>query len=185
MIGFVSGLLVSVVGVAFPAYASFKAIETDDKEDDTQWLTYWVIFAAFQLSEALTDIFVSWFPFYYELKLGFLVALQLPQYKLANKLYVEYLRKFLVEHEAAIDAGIKEFQERGTDYLKEKGAVVAAKAQEAIQQGIQQGTAAATKAAADQAAAATKAATAASTAATDAAGDAAAAAASDAAKKAE
>jgi TB2/DP1, HVA22 family len=68
MIGFINGLMVTVVGIAFPAYASFKAIETDSKDDDTQWLIYWVIFACFQLLEALTDVFVSWFPFYYEVR---------------------------------------------------------------------------------------------------------------------
>ncbi len=30
-----------------PAYKSFKAIETKDSGDDTQWLTYWVVWATF------------------------------------------------------------------------------------------------------------------------------------------
>ncbi|CAG8750758.1 17757_t:CDS:2 [Gigaspora margarita] len=34
-------LLSDVIGWLYPAYASFKAIESPEKEDDVQWLTYW------------------------------------------------------------------------------------------------------------------------------------------------
>lgn len=42
-----------------------KAIESNVKEDDTQWLTYWVVYGLFSVLEAFSDIFLSWFPFYY------------------------------------------------------------------------------------------------------------------------
>jgi len=32
------GLLSNFAGFLYPAYMSFKALETDDKEDDKQWL---------------------------------------------------------------------------------------------------------------------------------------------------
>lgn len=44
---------------------SIKAIESNVKEDDTQWLTYWVVYGLFSVLEAFSDIFLSWFPFYY------------------------------------------------------------------------------------------------------------------------
>lgn len=42
-----------------------KAIESNVKEDDTQWLTYWVVYGLFSVLEAFSDIFLFWFPFYY------------------------------------------------------------------------------------------------------------------------
>jgi len=47
---------------------SVKAIESVNKEDDTQWLTYWVVYSVFSLAEFFTDIFLSWIPLYWFLK---------------------------------------------------------------------------------------------------------------------
>jgi hypothetical protein len=45
-----------------------KAIESPNKDDDTQWLTYWVVYGVFSIAEFFSDLFLSWFPFYYMLK---------------------------------------------------------------------------------------------------------------------
>lgn len=45
-----------------------KAIESPCKEDDTKWLTYWVVYGVFSLGEFFSDIFLYWFPFYYAFK---------------------------------------------------------------------------------------------------------------------
>lgn len=51
---------------------SIKAIESPNKDDDTQWLTYWVVYGFFGIGEFFLDIFLSWFPFYYLFKVGVL-----------------------------------------------------------------------------------------------------------------
>ena len=45
-----------------------KAIESKEKDDDTKWLTYWVVYSAFSLIEFFTDIFLFWIPFYWFFK---------------------------------------------------------------------------------------------------------------------
>lgn len=47
-----------------------KAIESPAKEDDTVWLTYWVVYALFGLVEFFSDLLLFWFPFYYAGKVG-------------------------------------------------------------------------------------------------------------------
>ena len=47
-----------------------KAIDSVEKDDDTQWLTYWVVYAAFGIIEFFTDIILSWIPFYFLFKVS-------------------------------------------------------------------------------------------------------------------
>lgn len=56
-----SELVVGLVGFVYPAYQSFKAINTPTTEDDTQWLTYWVVYAFFTITEQFTDFLLSWY----------------------------------------------------------------------------------------------------------------------------
>lgn len=59
-----------------------KAIESPNKDDDTQWLTYWVVYGVFSIAEFFSDLFLSWFPFYYMLKVCWLLDLCFFQPKL-------------------------------------------------------------------------------------------------------
>merc|ERR1711916_339960 len=88
-----------LVGFAYPAYASFKAIESPQTEDDCQWLTYWVVYSIFTLLEVVLDAVVSWIPFFYEIKLLFLLWLQLPQFQGALFLYEVHVQPLLEKHE--------------------------------------------------------------------------------------
>ena len=49
--GFGAQLLANCIGFLYPAYCSIQALESGHKNDDTQWLTYWVVFAAFSVIE--------------------------------------------------------------------------------------------------------------------------------------
>ncbi|KAI8325502.1 hypothetical protein GQ54DRAFT_301763 [Martensiomyces pterosporus] len=89
-------LLVNVVGFGYAAYASIAAIESPGKEDDAQWLTYWVIFGLCNVAEYFTGFLLYWIPFYYVFKLGFLVWLMLPTTRGAEKLYYGSVRPFVL-----------------------------------------------------------------------------------------
>jgi hypothetical protein len=54
-----------LIGFVYPVYASIKAIESKSTEDDSQWLTYWLIFGLFKLIEELADVLISFIPFYF------------------------------------------------------------------------------------------------------------------------
>ena len=68
-----AALLCNAIGFLYPMYMSIKALETDDKDDDTQWLMYWVVFSFFSVIEFFTDILVGWIPAYWFCKCVFLL----------------------------------------------------------------------------------------------------------------
>jgi len=97
----------NLVGFVYPAYASFKAIESTDTHDDTQWLTYWVVYAFFNLIESLLDFSIGgWIPFYFLIKVCIVLWLQLPQFMGALYIYQAFLAPLLRKHEKQIDSAI-------------------------------------------------------------------------------
>ncbi len=65
---FISKLISSFLGFLYPAYMSFKALQTKDEKDDAQWLTYWVAFASILTIEYSFEFILQYVPFYFELK---------------------------------------------------------------------------------------------------------------------
>ncbi|XP_017764582.1 PREDICTED: receptor expression-enhancing protein 5-like isoform X2 [Eufriesea mexicana] len=71
-------LVCNIFGFAYPAYCSMKALESPKKEDDTKWLTYWVVFAVFTIVEFFSDYILCWFPVYWLFKSLFYIWLMAP-----------------------------------------------------------------------------------------------------------
>ena len=71
--------MIDLVGVVYPFIASVYALHTDGKDDDEQWLTYWLIYAVFKVFETSLDVFISFLPFYWFFKVGFLVWCYYPK----------------------------------------------------------------------------------------------------------
>merc|ERR1712159_86157 len=103
LIGFGPSLLCNFVGFVYPAYASFKSLESNNTNDDRLWLTYWVIYSCFCLVEGFLEFILFWVPFYSPIKLGFLFYLFLPQTQGAMALYEKFLRPALKPYVSAID----------------------------------------------------------------------------------
>lgn len=104
--GHFAELVCNVVGFLYPAYVSIKAIESHSKEDDTQWLTYWVVFALLNCVEFASDVIVGWFPIYWLVKCLGMLYLYLPMTMGAQKLYTRFIRPFVLKHQGTIDSKI-------------------------------------------------------------------------------
>jgi receptor expression-enhancing protein 5/6 len=73
-------ILTAVITVVYPGFKSIKALETKDTDDDDSvWLTYWVVFGLFTLLDEFAFILLSLIPFYWYIKLGFFLWMMAPQ----------------------------------------------------------------------------------------------------------
>lgn len=73
ILGRAAEFVCNLIGFVYPAYKSLCALETSKSGQDTKWLTYWVVFAGFSVCEFFSDILLSWFPFYWLVKVVFLL----------------------------------------------------------------------------------------------------------------
>mmetsp|Transcript_23529 Transcript_23529/g.38233 ORF Transcript_23529/g.38233 Transcript_23529/m.38233 type:complete len:196 (-) Transcript_23529:387-974(-) len=118
--GYGADLIVTVLGFAYPAYQSVKAVESETKEDDTQWLIYWVVFGVFNIVEFFSDILLSWFPLYFLVKLIFLCWCMAPvSWNGANTLYHKVIKPFVLKHQSQIDKALDKVGEKVDAVAKE------------------------------------------------------------------
>lgn len=83
--------LVNIAGFVIPGYYSMEALFSASKVDDTQWLTYWVVFAFFTVFESAVNA-VYWFPFYYTFKFVLILWMALPQFGGAQILFRSFIQ---------------------------------------------------------------------------------------------
>uniref|UniRef100_A0A915PL82 Receptor expression-enhancing protein n=1 Tax=Setaria digitata TaxID=48799 RepID=A0A915PL82_9BILA len=114
--GSLAELLCDIIGFVYPAYVSIKTIEASHKGDDAQWLTYWVIFALFDILEYFSETFVAYFPLYWLLKCIFLLYLYLPMTRGAQKAYYRFLQPIVQKHhQSAIEKQMGRVGEKVAD----------------------------------------------------------------------
>nr|AZL94778.1 HVA22-like protein [Colobanthus quitensis] len=75
------------------------AIETPSKEDDEQWLAYWILYSFLTLTEIVLQPILDWMPVYYTLKLVLVAWLVLPQFKGAAFIYHKFVREKIKQYD--------------------------------------------------------------------------------------
>uniref|UniRef100_A0A672IIB9 Receptor expression-enhancing protein n=1 Tax=Salarias fasciatus TaxID=181472 RepID=A0A672IIB9_SALFA len=108
-----------VFGTLYPAYSSYKAVKSKDVKEYVKWMMYWIIFALFTTVEVFTDMFLI--PFYYELKIAFVVWLLSPYTKGSSVLYRKFVHPTLSSKEKDIDEYICQAKDKSYDTLVHYG----------------------------------------------------------------
>nr|XP_037290354.1 receptor expression-enhancing protein 6-like isoform X1 [Rhipicephalus microplus] len=81
-----------------------RAIESTTKDDDTKWLTYWVVFACFSVVDFFADNILRFFPFYWLAKIIFLVYCFAPTNPNGSvHIYNKIIRPVFLRHETSVN----------------------------------------------------------------------------------
>lgn len=123
--GIGQAVLTNLIGVAYPVFMSFYALESEGKDDDKQWLTYWVVFGIFSIVDQFAGFVLSFIPFYYVLKVATLIWLFHPATTGATFVYYNYIEPFWKEYEGQLEEvqrGIEKTVAESVDKVKAKAA---------------------------------------------------------------
>ena len=134
LIGYLEKYITCIVGIVLPTYWSIKAIESNEGDDDKQWLTYWAVYAVFDFLDLFVGFILKIIPFYYILKLVFLVWCFMPNTQGAIIIYDKIIKKYFIKYENKLDSLVdkvlkkgKEAQEKAKEELeKNKDKIVSA-----------------------------------------------------------
>lgn len=130
MLGVGQVYITTMIGVLYPAFMSFVALETEDTEDDKLWLTYWVVYGAFQIVDQFAGFILALIPFYFFLKLLLMVYMFHPTTQGAKWVYDNILQKYVKTYRGQVEEAINNVQDQAADqFNKAKANVMGDKAQ--------------------------------------------------------
>lgn len=90
-VGGIGEILSNLIGFVLPAYYSLVALKTTSSKDDSDLLTYWIVFAFLNVIEFWSKAILYWIPFYWFFKTVFLVYIAVPQFGGAKLIYGAFI----------------------------------------------------------------------------------------------
>ena len=96
-------LITNLVGTVYPAFWTLKSIELKNKNDLKKWLTYWIVFGVFIIIDFFNIIIVKIFPFYFLMKIFFLIWLFMPGSNGCTIVYNIFIKRIFSSVEDSVD----------------------------------------------------------------------------------
>jgi receptor expression-enhancing protein 5/6 len=121
--GVCGGLISSLVGFIYPAYRSFRAVESSSDEDDTLWLTYWVVYAFITIFDEVIRYLLSFLPFLDLLKCTLFVWLFHDKTKGAKIIYEKAIKPVLIKCDGKLGQ-VEKVVEKISDAVSEEASKV-------------------------------------------------------------
>ena len=94
---YISDICDFAIKTAYPAYASYIALSTEDSNDIGKWLLYWTVLSCFTFLESFFKPYLSYVPFFSHIRVLFLLWLQIPffngPYIIARSILVPFFHK--------------------------------------------------------------------------------------------
>uniref|UniRef100_A0A0X3Q439 Receptor expression-enhancing protein n=1 Tax=Schistocephalus solidus TaxID=70667 RepID=A0A0X3Q439_SCHSO len=117
-----SRAIIIAFGVLLPAYKSYKALKYRNVKNMVRLTMHWIVFSIFLAIETVTDYVLTWFPFYYELKVFLVLYLALPFTQGSSIIYRKVIHPHLSKRETDIDEALLRATETGYSAVMQFGA---------------------------------------------------------------
>ncbi|KAI1285036.1 Receptor expression-enhancing protein 3 [Halotydeus destructor] len=108
-------MVVTVVGVIYPAFYTYKSLKNKTNQMRLIWLRYWVAFSFYYTISNMADYVLFWVPFYEMFKLVALFWLVAAKASGANILYLYAIDPLIKANEKQIESLIRRQQKRFTE----------------------------------------------------------------------
>ena len=97
-------IITNLVGTLYPLFWTIKSLEQNSIEEQKKWLTYWVVFGSFIIVDMGSKVIVKFIPFYFVLKILFLIWLFMPGSNGCTLIYYLVVKKIFRYYEDKIDS---------------------------------------------------------------------------------
>ena len=104
-------IITNLLGTLYPAFWTIKSIENNDLIEQQNWLTYWAVFSFFILLDMLSPIIIKFIPFYFIMKIMFLIWLFMPGTHGCQIIYKLIVKKIFRKYEERVDNVIHSVEE--------------------------------------------------------------------------
>jgi len=134
-IGLGANICAQMIALLYPGYRSFKVIERfgqlaqlHDRDEEaervclekvTKYLMYWVVYGCFNVVEVISDLFLFFVPFYWPLKMAFLLWCVHPESHGSVWVYKRIVAPILTHHETIIDRHLSRLSQVGQTTMEE------------------------------------------------------------------
>lgn len=119
--GYFAQSLTSIIIFVLPVYWTLKAVEMRLKNEDKQWMTYWLIWTFFYFLDSIFSNFLKKIPNFYLIKLLFFIWLFLPSTMGAQYLYYNLFSSYSEKFDINLFIRfIDNYKTNLTEYIKEK-----------------------------------------------------------------
>ena len=123
-LGIFGTLITNMVGTLYPGFSTIKTMETNPSKKK-EWLTYWVVFGFFIIVDMFSGIIMKIIPFYFVLKILFLIWMFLPGSSGCTLVYHYIILKLFKSIEDQVDFFFSESKKITNKVIKDtkKGGV--------------------------------------------------------------
>ena len=102
----------------YPAYKSFKAIESQKKEDDQRLIAYWIVFGLIYSFDALFRFLLSFLPFYHLIRFALMASLFVGDFRGSQYVYVILIRPVLLKYTRHLDQIVIQIENKAQQVSK-------------------------------------------------------------------